>query len=73
LYFVFGPLRLAFTLLVLVGVFGYGLFVVTDVGLRLAAMVLGALVAAVPVITMLRLNCPVCSSREEMKQMWGSL
>jgi hypothetical protein len=73
LYFVYGPARLTLTLLVLIGVFGYGFFVVTDVGLRLAVMVLGAFIAAVPLLTMLRLKCPICSSREEMKHMWGSL
>jgi hypothetical protein len=72
LYLVYGPVRLTITLVVLVAVFAYGLFVATDEGLRVAVMLLGAVVAAIPLVTLLRLRCPICAepSRE---QIWGGL
>jgi hypothetical protein len=71
-FIMYGPVRLTITLTVLVVVFAYGFFVATDVGLRLAVMVLGATIAAIPLLTLLRLRCPICAgpSRE---QMWGGL
>ena len=72
MFFVYGPVRLTITFAVLVVAFGYGLLVATDVGLRVAVMFLGAIVAAIPLVTLLRLRCPLCAgpSRE---QIWGGL
>src|SRR5512141_1154222 len=72
LYFVRGPARLTFTLAVLVAVFAYGLFVANDVGLRLAVMFLGAVVAAIPLVTLLRLRCPICAELGR-ERIWGGL
>ena len=72
MFFVYGPVRLTITLLVLVAVFAYGLFVATDVGLRLAAMFLGAVVAAIPLVTLLRLRCPLCAEPGR-ERIWGGL
>jgi DNA-directed RNA polymerase subunit RPC12/RpoP len=72
LFFVRGPIRAAVTFVGLVALYIVGFVAIADVGLRVAVMFAGAVLIALPLVTLLRYRCLSCEP-EWNRKLWGKL
>ena len=72
LFFVRGPIRVVITFVGLVALYIVGFVVISDFGLRVAVMFAGAVLVALPVLTLFRYRCLSCEP-EWRQRVWGKL